>query len=128
MEYCVDNKNHNSALTGVARLVGCGPTKQKVSGSIPSCGRCLGCWLSSKMGCVQEATSQCFSLTFMFVSLCHSLSSSLCHSLKINFKNLLKTIILRTTINIEKPKHNKIKRLKGKNRPYNCIDIFIVTL
>ena len=30
------------ALTGAALLVGCGPAKQKVTGSIPSQGTCLG--------------------------------------------------------------------------------------
>lgn len=39
----------------------------------------------------------------------------------------IKLIILRTAINIEKPKHDNIVRLR-QNRTHNCIDIFIVTL
>ena len=39
----VYNQNTHQALTGVAPLGGHHPSKQKVPGSIPSRGTCLGC-------------------------------------------------------------------------------------
>ena len=68
------------SLTGVAQLVGCPPTKQKVSSSTGSQGTWLGCGPSSRLGHRQEAA--------VYVSLAHgvslSLSPSLPSSLKIN--------------------------------------------
>ena len=68
-------------MTGVAQLVGCHPTKRKVTSSIPDQGTCLGCGLRPWSGHVQEATDRCFSLTSMFLIFSFSLSSS---PLKIN--------------------------------------------
>ena len=55
------------AQTVVAQLAGCCPATQKVTGSIPSQGTCLGfgpvpSWDEG------EATNQCFSRTSMFLS------------------------------------------------------------
>ena len=44
------------ALISVAQLIGHHLTKQKVAGSIPGQGTCLGCEFSPQSGCIQEAT------------------------------------------------------------------------
>ena len=49
------------------------PVNRKVTGSILSQGTCLGFGPVSHLEAVQEATSQCFSLTLMFLSLSLSL-------------------------------------------------------
>ena len=67
-------RNHHKALTGVAELVGCHPTKQGVAGWIPGQGTCLGCGPGPQLGCVREATDQSFSHTLMFLSLSFPLS------------------------------------------------------
>ena len=54
------------ALAAVAQLVGCHPVKQKFASSIPSQGTYLGCGPGPQLGCEQEATNKCFSLTLMF--------------------------------------------------------------
>ena len=60
------------ALTGVAQLAGRRPAKRKVASLIPGRGTCQGCGLNAQWGRVQEAASQCFSLTSMFLmSLIH---------------------------------------------------------
>ena len=68
-------KMASGALAGVAQLVGYHPTNQKVTGSIPGQGKCLGCGFGPQSGRVREATDRCFSLTSMFVSLSFSLPS-----------------------------------------------------
>ena len=62
----------NCAVTVVPQLDGCGPAKQEVASSIPGWGTCLGCGFHPRLGCVPEATNQCFSLTSMFLSLSFS--------------------------------------------------------
>ena len=52
------------ALTGVAQLVGHCPAKGHQLGSHQ--GTCLGCGFDPWLGCIREATNQCFSLTSMF--------------------------------------------------------------
>ena len=42
-------------LTAMAQLVGCRPAKQKVAGSVPGQGTCLGCGFSPQLGCILEA-------------------------------------------------------------------------
>ena len=75
-------ENIKSALTGVAQLVVCLPTKRKVTGSIPSQGTGLSCGgFSPQLGCMQEATDQCY---FSHQCFSLSLSSSLLVSLKLN--------------------------------------------
>ena len=59
------------AMAGVAQLVGRHPTKWRVTGWSPSQGTCLGCRFSPRSW--WEATTQCFSLTLMFLSLSLSL-------------------------------------------------------
>ena len=53
------------------------PMHQKVSGSIPGQDTYVGCGFPHSLGCVWEATDQCFSLTLMFLSLLFSLLSPL---------------------------------------------------
>ena len=68
--------NLSLALTGVAQWFGHCPTKQKVTGSIPGQGTCIGYRPGPGWGvCMGDATHQC-------VSLSHSPSFPL--SLKIN--------------------------------------------
>ena len=62
-----------AALASVAQLVGHCPANQKVKNLIPRKGTCLGCGLAPHLGCIQEATNRCFSLTSMFLSLSPSL-------------------------------------------------------
>ena len=50
-----------SALTGVAQLVGCHPTRRKVASSIPGQGTCHVFAVQSQVGYVGEATDRCFS-------------------------------------------------------------------
>ena len=61
------------ALTGVAQLVGHRPAKQKVTGSVPGQGTCLGYGFCLLSGSVREASKQasnpCFSFTSMFLFL-----------------------------------------------------------
>ena len=45
------------ALAGVAQWIECQLANQRVAGSIPSQGTCLGCGPGSQMGGVQEATT-----------------------------------------------------------------------
>ena len=61
------------ALTGVAQLVGHRPAKQKVTGSVPGQGTCLGYGFCLLSGSVREASKQaihvslshqCFSFSF----------------------------------------------------------------
>ena len=63
------------ALTHVVQFVAHRPAKQKVTGSNPSQGTCLGCGFSPWMGHIQETADPRFFL---------SLSLSLPFSLKIN--------------------------------------------
>ena len=66
-----------TALTGVAQLVGHRPTKQKVTGSIPAQGTCLGVGLVPSQGTYERQPT--------VVSLSHlCFSPSLPLSLKIN--------------------------------------------
>ena len=55
------------ALAGVAQLAGHRPTKQKVTGSIPSQGTCLCYGFGPWLGYIREATGRYFSLTLMFL-------------------------------------------------------------
>ena len=71
----VSDLRKDTALNGVAQLVGHSSTKQKVAIFIPSQGTCLGCRFDPWSGYLREATDQCFS---------PSLSPSLPLSLKIN--------------------------------------------
>ena len=74
--YNYQHRKLNGALAGVAQWIEHGPVKQRVSGSIPSQGTCLGFGPRPLWGGMQEATThQCFS---------PSLSLSLTLSLKIN--------------------------------------------
>ena len=59
------------ALARVAQFVGRPPAKQKVAGSLPGQVTCFSPW----SGRVQEATHECFSLTWMFLSHSPSLPS-----------------------------------------------------
>ena len=75
---------HNFALENFmvfelqeTRLVGCGPTKWKILGLIPAQGTGLGFRFRPQWGRVQEAASQCFSLTSMFLSFSFYASFSL---------------------------------------------------
>ena len=74
-------KEGNSVLTGVAQLVRCCPTRQKVSSSIPSQATCLGCRPGPQLGACSRQP--------LDVSLVHwwfspSLSPSCPLSLKMN--------------------------------------------
>ena len=73
-ETCQGNKVEQ-ALTHVVQFVAHRPAKQKVTGSNPSQGTCLGCGFSPWMGHIQETADPRFFL---------SLSLSLPFSLKIN--------------------------------------------
>ena len=80
------------ALVSVAQLIGVLPCNQKVVGSIPSEGTCLGCRFGAWSGYTQEATNhQSMFLSHIYFSLflpsfpiSPSLSSSLPHLSKIN--------------------------------------------
>ena len=61
----------------MAQLGGHCPTEQKVAGSIPGQGACLGCGFSPQSGRTQEASNRCFSLTSIFLSLFYFLPSPL---------------------------------------------------
>ena len=65
------------ALTGVAQLVGCQPTEQKVAGSIPGQRHTPALWVQSLNGCMIDVSLSppCFSPSF---------SLSLLLSLKVN--------------------------------------------
>ena len=52
------------ALNGLAQLVGCHPTKQKVAGSIPGPGTCLDCRLGPSKPTNVSLPLICFSLPF----------------------------------------------------------------
>ena len=41
-EHCVNIKSHKLALSGVAQWIECQPENQRVSGSVPNEGTCLG--------------------------------------------------------------------------------------
>ena len=74
-------KRNYRAVTGVAQLVECCPTKRKVAGLIPGQGTCSGCRFRPWSGHVGKAATCGFSLTSVFLSLSFSL---LPLSLKIN--------------------------------------------
>ena len=61
------------ALSIVAHLAGYCPTKQKAPSLISGQGTGLGSGFGPQSGCMQEAADQCFSLTWMFLSLSFSL-------------------------------------------------------
>ena len=44
------NDKKTTALAGVAQWIECRPMNQKVTGSNPSQGTCLGCWPGSQLG------------------------------------------------------------------------------
>ena len=57
----------NMDLAGVAQWIGCQPVNQRVAGSIPSQGTCLGCEPGPQLVCERQLidvsfTHQCFSL------------------------------------------------------------------
>ena len=67
----------------------CCPLHQRVGGSIPGRGRCLGCGFNLWTKHILEATDQCFFLTLMLLSLSFSLSPPSSLSLKsINIKQV----------------------------------------
>ena len=68
------HKKSHGALAGVAQWTECQPVNQRVAGSIPSQGTCLGCGPGSLVGGAREATTHW----------CFSPSLSLPLSLKIN--------------------------------------------
>ena len=69
-------KKPHTALVGVPQWIECWPTNQKVTGSIPSQGTCLGCGTGSQQGaCERQVHIGIFS---------PSHSPSLTLSLKIN--------------------------------------------
>ena len=70
-------KCHAAALTSVAQLVECCPTKQKVAGAIPGQGTRLGCGFSPWSGHILGTTDRCFPLTSMFLSVFFCLPSPL---------------------------------------------------
>ena len=93
-------KNLGPALNGMAQFVGCRPTKQKVTSSIPSQGTCLNYGLVSSCGmCKRQLIDAC--LTHWCFS--PSFSSSLPLSLKINKHIFLKpwSKVRRRTIAIK---------------------------
>ena len=57
------HKKAKIALAGVARWTECWPVSQRVSGSVPGQGTCLGCGLDPQWGCVRG------NHTVMFLSL-----------------------------------------------------------
>ena len=61
------------ALAGVAQWVEHQPANPKAAISIPQSGHMPGLRARSPVGCVQEATSQCFSCTLVSLSLSPSL-------------------------------------------------------
>ena len=69
----------------MAQLVGVSSTHQKVVGSIPGQGTCLGCELNTWSGLMQEATNRCcsFSLSFPPSSLSKINNMSLGEDLKL---------------------------------------------
>ena len=81
MNLAQDPALRSIALTGMVEMVGHRSAKQKVAGSIPGQGPCLGCGFGPRLGHIQEATDQYLSLTSMFLSPSFSLPSP---SLKIN--------------------------------------------
>ena len=60
---------HTQALASVVQLVGASSCNQKVAGSIPSQGTCLGCKFNPQSRYIWEATNRCFFFTSMFLSL-----------------------------------------------------------
>ena len=64
-------------LVWLSGLVCSHPANQKIVGSIPSQGMYLGCRFGFQSEHMQEATSQCFSLSLMFLSLSPSFLLSL---------------------------------------------------
>ena len=80
----------NVALTSVAQLVGCWPSRRKVASSIPGQGHMPGLLVPSlALGHIWKATNQCFSLISMFLSLFLPPLPSL---LKYILKNLKKNL------------------------------------
>ena len=65
MHFC--GEKFNRALAGVAQRTECRPADQKMTGSIPSQGTCLGCEPGPQLVCERQLidvsfTHQCFSL------------------------------------------------------------------
>ena len=56
---------------GVAQLVGTPSRTQKIVGSIPGQGAYLGWGFEPQLGYIWQTTDRCFSLSLMFLSLCH---------------------------------------------------------
>ena len=50
-------KTQETAMAGVAQWIECWPENQRVMGSIPSLGTCLGCGPGPQLGGRQEATT-----------------------------------------------------------------------
>ena len=55
-------KSRKSALAGVAQWIECRPAKQRVDGSIPSQGTCLGCGAGPQLGPGERQPHICVSL------------------------------------------------------------------
>ena len=63
------SKTEMKALAGVAQWIEHGPANQRVTGSIPSQGTCLGCRPSPQWGCVRSNHTLMFlALSFSFPS------------------------------------------------------------
>lgn len=58
-----------TTLPSVAQWLECWPEHRRVTGLIPSQGLSFGFAPQPWLGCVQEAISQCVSITSMFLSL-----------------------------------------------------------
>ena len=71
MTVLVTVENRKQALTGVAHLVGLCSAMQRVTGSIPGRGTCLGASLIP-WAVGAHTTDQCFTFTLMFLSLSFS--------------------------------------------------------
>ena len=65
----ISMKMRYGALAGVAQWIERQPANQKVTGSIPSQGTCLGCRPGPPVGGMQEAIDRCVSCTLMILSL-----------------------------------------------------------
>ena len=101
----------------VAQLIGeHRPVHQKFAGSIPSQNTYLSCLFNPLLGCIQEATSQCNSLTSMFLS---HLPLSLSVSLSSINISLDKDFLKAKTAKIDQIR--TIKKCQGKQKLYRSL-------
>ena len=92
----------------MAQLVRHHPAKQKVSGSTPSRGTCLGCRFHPRSEVIQKAANWCSSVTSMFFSLSFSIPSPLSKNKQIkSCKKLnIKSTLLYQWDRVENPEIN----------------------